>query len=88
MTVRSAITVSGKYNLRCISACVVQPIVCEMLWLLSHTLLCTDASKCMVTIAVVNAGDLNVLLVHGGPLGIMGVGEGGVFMCSVFGRLS
>lgn len=29
----------------------------------------------MVTVALVNAGDLNVLLVHGGPFGIMGVGR-------------
>lgn len=88
MTVRSAITVSGKYNLRCISACVMQPTVREMLWLLSHTLLCIDASKCMVTIALLNAGDLNVLLVHGGSFGILWVGEGGVFICGVFGGLS
>lgn len=57
MTVRSAITVSGKYNLRCIFACVVQPIVWEMVWLLSHTLLCIDTAKGTVRTALVNAGD-------------------------------
>lgn len=55
-------------------------------WLLSHTLLCTNAFKCIVTIAFVNVGDHNVLLVHGGPLGIMGVvGRGTVYMRRVSG---
>lgn len=57
-----------------------------MLWLLSHTL--HRASKCLVTVALVKAGHLNVLLVKGGSLGMMGVGEGGVFICGVFGGLS
>lgn len=84
----SAITVSRKYDLCGISACVVQPVVWEMLWLLSLTLLCIDTSKCTVTVALVNAGDMNVLLVHEGPFGITGAGEGGMFICSVFGGLS
>lgn len=46
-----------------------------MLWLLSHILLCIDASKCIVTIALVSFSGRNVLLVHGGPFGIMRWGK-------------
>lgn len=54
MTVHSAITVSGKYHLRCIF-CMCSAADCqEMLGLLSHILLCIDATKCMVTVALVN----------------------------------
>lgn len=42
----------------------------------------------MVTIALVNAGDRNVLFVHGVLFEIIGVGEGGVFICGVFGGLT
>lgn len=48
----------------------------DALVIVTYFALHLDASTCMVTVALVSTGRLNVLLLHGGLFGIMGWGKG------------